>query len=379
MHDGPAREASDILRQQVASSCCLLSSAFLDSISAAKQRGWQDSLPRDAVWLPGGFPCLLEGRLVSIDLDHDYVMRHIKGRCAEVWMHRRLPFEPSGHLLTLRRKLRDAVSTMAAGPDQLLESQYISTDEGFFDVDNVLLYNVGTGSFAKAARQGIRFLRRTETPPPVPAPSSACWPHFQRYELRSASRPFLNDAHVVAECSFRLKRLSSDLKPHDIWWAAKNGRWRTTGTPSLEHRRFGLSVKAEGPPGNKNAAALVKPLFDGIISAMHVQQGPLDEEGCRAVAEKLGVPVRNVTDGLCDDANAILGERDLLQSYRNFVKWNPGDDACGAGELRLLAGSGPDWRVHFRVLVFPTREPGSKRSEPTARPDSLPELATEAN
>ena len=82
------------------------------------------------------------------------------GNTVEVWSESRLPFEPKGWLLDMRNSVKSAVKGMKAENEAMLHALFASDQEGFYDVENVLIYNVGGGAFANLCRKGLCFERR---------------------------------------------------------------------------------------------------------------------------------------------------------------------------------------------------------------------------
>lgn len=76
------------------------------------------------------------------------------GSWVEAWSSTRLPFEPSGVMRDLRDDLASAVARLSAGPTEALHALYASPVEGSFDVENVLLYEVGPAAFRRSAAPG---------------------------------------------------------------------------------------------------------------------------------------------------------------------------------------------------------------------------------
>ena len=108
------------------------------------------------------------------------------GKVVEAWSAQRLPYEPRGWLLGFRNDLRAALRPLAAAPDQLLGAVYASEHKGFFDVENVLFYNVGPAFLKGAGRYGVRYERAYQVPlPQQPLAWSAG--HYHRYYLDAAA------------------------------------------------------------------------------------------------------------------------------------------------------------------------------------------------
>ena len=106
-------------------------------------------------------------------------------REVELWSTRRLPFEPKGEALAMRQDLRAALRRLDAARGEVLHAVYASAEDGFADVENVLLYNVGASALARAGRAGVRFERSRAVPAPVGTSLAAR--HHHRYALRPPS------------------------------------------------------------------------------------------------------------------------------------------------------------------------------------------------
>ncbi|HAF10755.1 MAG TPA: hypothetical protein DCK98_11840 [Chloroflexi bacterium] len=83
----------------------------------------------------------------------------------EAWSTSRLPFEPNKAparpwLPAFRSRLRDALADLHATDGQMLVAEFATDERHLFDVENVLLYNVGLDAFQLSGRDGVRFERR---------------------------------------------------------------------------------------------------------------------------------------------------------------------------------------------------------------------------
>ena len=81
---------------------------------------------------------------------------------------------------------------------------------------------------------------------------------------------------------------------------------------------------------------MIKVLVDGVVSALHGHDGSQVALLAERLARRLAVPVDHVARLLTVDAG-VLGRRELLWPYRDFVQWNPADDAIA----RLRVGTMP--------------------------------------
>ncbi|WP_292714255.1 hypothetical protein [Mesorhizobium sp.] len=98
---------------------------------------------------------------------------------------------------------------MHAPAGVILSCSYCSDQQGFFDVENVLVYNVGTGAFAASSRNGLTFERRRGAPPA--APDGRLYGRLSGY--RFIPTPLSPEGAVI---SFVPERLSD---PFHISWA----------------------------------------------------------------------------------------------------------------------------------------------------------------
>lgn len=92
--------------------------------------------------------------------DCSYLIRSSVNRdFVELWSNVRLPFEPKGKLLEMRNSLREALKQVESKGNDLLHATFCSEVNEFFDLENILLYNVGRGPFAHLCRKGLCFER----------------------------------------------------------------------------------------------------------------------------------------------------------------------------------------------------------------------------
>jgi hypothetical protein len=63
------------------------------------------------------------------------------------WSNVRLPFEPRGDLRAYREELKAALRRMRPRHGEGLIATYGAPDHAFVDVENVALYNIGSGAY----------------------------------------------------------------------------------------------------------------------------------------------------------------------------------------------------------------------------------------
>ncbi|WDI41485.1 hypothetical protein [Bremerella sp. P1] len=258
------------------------------------------------------------------------------------WSNTRLPFEPKGTMLDARNLLRQALTGLSPHPDRILAAKYQSSTNGFCDVENVLFHNVGAASFRTTARNGLRFERVH-----AEAPLSATGEQFQHYHEYSLNESPKSPA-MTPESSlhFNLPSLASATKPHEIWQFAS----AATATRSEEiSGPFEMSVVLELATPIGNLASVIKPLLDGIISALHFDPNP-DLVAVDRLANKTSWSTEEVLQHLKSPAVPALGSRRLLDAYREFIKWNPADDLCEVCTVLRRSSDTPSCHVDLWSL-----------------------------
>lgn len=252
-------------------------------------------------------------------------------RSVRFWSRRRLPFEPTEPMLDARAALRSAIRRLSPVPGQALTASYTSLDASFCDAENILFYNVGASAFGELAATAIRFEREHSSP--AATSSGRPFPHRQTYRVGPVVPA--RSEQPICSMEFPLPRLSGDLKPHAVWWEAS----RSVVTRSGESTgAFEVRVDIELPRRVANLTAVLKPLLDGLISALHSDR-KRSPEAISRLSAKMGWLPEEIVARLESPGAAFLGPRDLLQVYRGFVKWNPADELCEVGTVTQRIGS----------------------------------------
>ena len=145
--------------------------------------------------------------------------------------------------------------------------------------------------------------------------------------------------------------LRTPVAVEKVWYDVRSG-----GGLVVERRlgdlgdQLGLDLTLHRPPGSGPPAMLgiVKVLVDGVVSALHRHDGSQLELVAERLSGRLAVPTDHVAQLLTGDP-AVLGTRKLLWPYRQFVQWNPADDAIV--RLRVATMPSSTW------LLSGTRSP----------------------
>jgi hypothetical protein len=269
------------------------------------------------------------------------------------WSTACIPFEPTGWRLDFRNDLREAIARLPSQQGKVLSATYRSAVREGADVENLLIYNVFNAKLSRAARDGLIFEHSDEVPPDCPTPlfSQALCQYEYRLVNDEPMSPEGQGGQVLASVWFELPARVPE-SPATVWYAAKMAGIVVTRGPYV-NRPWGILISMRAPPSSKiTCSNIVKPLIDGIASALHFHDG--SDIDC--LGERLGVSL-GLRDGtlmkalLQDDTNTLFGETDLLCRHGENVQWNPRDECCTYCSMRCLHDL-PGTRLEVAVRVF---------------------------
>jgi hypothetical protein len=105
-------------------------------------------------------------------------------------------------------------------------------------------------------------------------------------------------------------------------------------------------------PSTITCSNIVKPIIDGIASALHFHDGSdIDCLGER-LGRSLGLPDSTLVKALLqDDTSTLFGKTSLLRRHGDNVQWNPRDEYCTYCSMRCLHDL-PGTRMEVAVRVF---------------------------
>lgn len=256
------------------------------------------------------------------------------------WSTARIPFEPKGWLLEFRNQLRSAIAGLPSVDGRILYAAYRSPIGGYVDVENLLIYNVGPACLASATKNGLVFKRFYQASQNCPIELSS--PALHQYEYVLADDRLLSieqqEIRPLASLSFELTT-SALHSCAGVWYAAKMGSTTLTQSGHMA-KQWGIFVTIHGPSSSTIACStIVKPLIDGITSALHCHDGSNIDYLGRQLGKSLGLSNDALIGTLLEDSgHALFGRTNLLYPYRNNVKWNPQDDYCSYCSIKRLYG-----------------------------------------
>lgn len=253
----------------------------------------------------------------------------------------------------MRADLRSALKLLVVPDGHLVRGTYAADDTGeLVDTENVLFYNVGSASFRTLARTGLRFERAYEVPSPPDRMERADHLHYHRYSSAEPTEGFVHwstGAKLAHIDNVRVTRLE---KPGPLW-AAIRAQLAAPAAVATGPRpfvvRLVVGVPTELP---RSAAAIVKPLLDGVISAFHGHEGEIDGDLASRLEAGCGISPERAREALLDQQWAVLGRRNLVKPFSlQAIQWNPADEYCVAAEVLLDSTVASDvWRINGQIF-----------------------------
>jgi hypothetical protein len=250
-----------------------------------------------------------------------------------MWSQSRMPLQPVGPMLEARARIAAVLRRNDAPSEAILSCTYSSMIAGPFDVENVLVYNIGTGAFARPSKNGLSVKRLWDYP--STAPDGKQYQHFCEYRFRSA--PI--DLSGIVEFEFPPTSFASIF---DVWWSA---------TPHVPASRphggaYGLLIKLGLPRPLMNPGHSLKKIVDGIVVALQVDPFP-ESLAVDRLAAKHHVDRQAIVDRLTIGGKIFSlapGRRSVLP-YRDHVQWVPADQLCEECTLLVKVSDLPTCNV----------------------------------
>lgn len=272
-----------------------------------------------------------------------------------VFARQRYPFEPKEPWQReYRRMLQAALSFLSAGKDEILWAAYGTEKEDFYDLENVLFYNIGTGWFRRSSVNGFCFtdhsaeeIAKAQRDYGIPKDFT----HLYTYRLQQAGpiSPQIEEPLLASWEAVPIFPVTTSITPLGYW------RWVKENLSSFrivegEHQGpFSVCLVLDTPKaGVLNTTSVVKCLLDGIICAFHGAADTMDlSDWCR----RLDCPA----DWLENTQAAPLGKREYIRPYRgSSLAWNPADDKCRECIFQVRYSS--QWRLGGFLAVSSRRD-----------------------
>ena len=170
---------------------------------------------------------------------------HVDSKNAQFWSSIRFPLfgadPPRSHhwLKDFRKQIQEDLSHLKLGHGDILYASYVSSEKGFFDVENVLFYNVGPNKFDNLTKNGLIFERGFAEPPKL---DKFSFPHFQQYSIEKNSFSYWKPENELAAFSSASVNFSNDTKVDDVWYSLKRGNIKSLNSAKIP-LYFGLNIE----------------------------------------------------------------------------------------------------------------------------------------
>ena len=286
---------------------------------------------------------------------------HLEATAARVqaWSTFCVPYEPhSFQQKKLRTQLQVAIDRLC---DAVPTARYgiyaapAALNSG--DTENSLFYNMGRWESVSRDYPVLQFIR---LPSKAMRPSPRCDAprYYYEYGVRSLAKTIKDGVGTdeVLHFSFEIDSSRSLQDPALVWvHAARALLARTHQSCSLGDAPFGLQVHVScGAGGRRGMAVRMKPLFDGLLCAMHAHVPSSDdtEEIIGALSNCAGAAASEVRVLLGATDKRILGHHRFLLRRGKGLQFSPRDDRCVAGELRLTELQSATTHCDLDVRVF---------------------------
>ncbi len=252
----------------------------------------------------------------------------------------------------MRSALQDALSAIKRRDGMILGAIYRSEDRSRFDVENILVYNVGARKWA-AAESGIRFERAFERPPAPPGDRTGL-DHYHRYEPTPTDEGWRHWDRGEVLGRFEIAGLGPrpPAGPAELWLAIRQGDAQVLVEATPFEGPFGVRLTLQTAQAPVHPVPMLKAVLDATVSAFHVHRpGPSLRDVAERIAGRLGVPAEDIIQELTNPRLALLGAVDLVRPYGSYVMWNPSDDRCVAAEFLSEGGGDLDgWLLRGELL-----------------------------
>ena len=238
-----------------------------------------------------------------------------------------------------RRELRASIEAIKARPCHIIEGVYSSQADGFFDVENVVFYNIESATFRNSSQNGLR-ARRCRLHDEADSPG---YGHKLDYRMIPTPPP---PAQPNVRLSFTPRGVGSLF---DVWWAAGGGESISIGQLNGP---YGLHVELGLPVPSKNPASKIKSLFDGIIASVQRDMLP-DPVVVERLSHKHAIARDRIEARLTNptvSAISALRSGRLVRQYGAGVIWRPADDLCEECTLIVTQTAIPVCNAYFYEL-----------------------------
>lgn len=254
----------------------------------------------------------------------------------------RIPFDKTKHAIinNLKNDIIQSIKLLDSDNKTILLARYGTTrKQGFYDIENILFYNIGTTHFNSLTKNGLMFStvtskELTNLHKKYNIPSD--YYHYYEYSIIDSPKR-VNFGYTLAKWKNISLKLSG-LKTASVWLSFKQNKDLIEIFDKIDTyngENFAIVLEIEKPRNIPlNLMTSLKPLLDGLICSFHSNE--FDDNELEYFSKKLNCH----TDTLLDNEKNVLGYRSskYLQIYRNNIRWNPADEFCNQVIIKVREG-----------------------------------------
>lgn len=260
-----------------------------------------------------------------------------------------IPKSNEALLANFKADIISAVKNMQLKNNCILQARYGTVKKLFFDVENVLFYNIGTANFNELAKNGVVFcavekqeLNKLRKKYNIPNE----YEHYYEFSVVAKNREKSFNNLVAEWKNISLKCIG--LKPASVWKTFKREKAKIAVYGQIDVKKrdpFAVCLEIEKPKGEKfKVMTAMKPLLDGLICAM--QYSNYSDTDLEYFSQKINCEKSLFTDKSTVVFLSSKGNK-FLQKYPNNVKWNPVDDLCNYVIIKVKEGV--SWNLSGKV------------------------------
>ena len=274
-----------------------------------------------------------------------YVMEH-SDKYVIVTSDFYIPFEPKKANIRIRDKvialhsaIKNAIKNLVVGENEILFASYSENDKNrFYDVENMLFFNIGASAFRECCKSQLAFMGdETRFYSDEEEKTDGEEKYYYSYLVKKEREveAILASKKVIASWDDIFVDMKIPQSATRYYKTLRENSSQISVNSVLNGKElFGMKLDIT-LPNNSLPASVMKPLLDGIICAFHGEEDRA--EG--SIIKMFGM----ATDVINADTAKlnIFGEREYLSPYRgeNSYKWNPEDERLQFAWITIHKGS----------------------------------------
>jgi len=237
---------------------------------------------------------------------------------------------------SLRDKLSTKIKNLKHNNSELLYAELITKRESFFDVENALFYDIGTGIFKGICENGLVFIYPSEKNENEAFQNKYSYRMTEKKDSNFKIDEMFKSGRKIFEICFYPESLNTNSKFYNYWLLIKRGNPKVNENKnSAKNKKSYIGIDVGIGYGFKiiNFSSVMKALIDGIFVSMH-HTDCINPEALKVFEKKISIPENKLKDLLKDKTHSVLGERKGLISKcicrggKISIKCNSKDELC---------------------------------------------------